>query len=425
MAWGKPYRQPKFMRLLCLSNGHGEDVIAVRILAQLRQQLPACKIAALPIVGTGGAYDRAGIEIAGPVRQMPSGGFIYLDGGKQAWRDLRGGLAQLAWQQWQTVRHWPGKILAVGDVVPLAFAWGSGCDYAFVGTAKSEYYLRQESGAWLPQTPWLDRRLGGVYLPWERWLLSRRRCKGIFPRDRLTTEILQQQGIPAEDLGNPMMDAIAPEFPANPNPNTLKILLLPGSRLPEAARNWQLILKAMAGVLEIFPARSITFLAAIAPGIPFATLTAALPDTWKHAPAASGPIADPDSLIFQATTHSARLQLTQKAYHSCLLLADVAIAMAGTATEQFVGLGKPALTFAGEGPQFVESFAEAQSRHLGASIAFVGSPQATAPALQDLLGDSARSARMAIEGRQRLGPAGAAERIATRLRAALFGVVSG
>ncbi|MEO0949128.1 MAG: lipid-A-disaccharide synthase-related protein [Cyanobacteria bacterium J06641_5] len=424
MAWENPYRQSKFMELLCLSNGHGEDVIAVRILAQLHQQLPTCKIAALPIVGTGQAYSRAGIQIAGPVQQMPSGGFIYLDGGKQAWRDLRGGLAQLTWQQWQAVRHWPGKILAVGDIVPLAFAWGSNRDYAFVGTAKSEYYLRQESGAWLPQTPWFDRRLGGVYLPWERWLLRRQRCKGIFPRDRLTTEILQQQGIPAADLGNPMMDAIAPEFPTNPELDTLKILLLPGSRPSEAVRNWQPILTAVASILDTFSARSITFLGAIAPGISLKTLATALPATWQPVTSAPKPIADPDAWVFQVAQRKcpARLQLTQKAYHSCLRLADVAIAMAGTATEQFVGLGKPAFTFAGTGPQFVEAFAEAQSRHLGAAIIFVESPQAVAIALQELLADSERLAHIASVGRQRLGPPGAAERIATRVSQQLLGM---
>jgi uncharacterized protein (TIGR03492 family) len=39
---------------------------------------------------------------------------------------------------------------------------------------------------------------------------------------------------------------------------------------------------------------------------------------------------------------------------------DLALAMAGTATEQFVGLGKPALVIPGAGPQFTRLFAERQ-----------------------------------------------------------------
>ncbi|HEY9641810.1 MAG TPA: hypothetical protein V6C57_15080, partial [Coleofasciculaceae cyanobacterium] len=132
------------MKLLCLSNGHGEDAIALRILQALQQQPVPPKISALPIVGEGQAYTRHGISLAGAVKAMPSGGFIYMDGHQLA-RDLQGGLLQLTRAQLKTVKDWGkqgGMILAVGDIVPLLFAWWSGAPYAFVGTAKSEYYLR-------------------------------------------------------------------------------------------------------------------------------------------------------------------------------------------------------------------------------------------------------------------------------------------
>lgn len=86
---------------------------------------------------------------------MPSGGFIYMDGGRQLVRDVRGGLVQLTLSQIKAVRTWvnlqkksgnKSAILAVGDIVPLLFAWGSGVNYAFIGTARSEYYVRDEVG---------------------------------------------------------------------------------------------------------------------------------------------------------------------------------------------------------------------------------------------------------------------------------------
>ena len=135
------------MKLLCISNGHGEDGIAVRILKQLRSLPGAPTLAALPIVGEGRAYEKAGIAIQGATQAMPSGGFIYMDR-YQLFRDLQGGLVGLTLAQLKTARQWAqsgGKILAVGDIVPLAIAWQSGADYAFVGTAKSEYYLRNET----------------------------------------------------------------------------------------------------------------------------------------------------------------------------------------------------------------------------------------------------------------------------------------
>jgi uncharacterized protein (TIGR03492 family) len=129
----------------------------------------------------------------------------------------------------------------VGDIVPLLFAELSGAPYGFVGTAKSEYYVRDEAG-YCPIAH-LGNLVGFVYYPWERWLMSRRRCKAVFPRDKLTTETLQKWSIPAFDLGNPMMDGIAPEHPApvfyetnaelKEMQRSLVVTLLPGSRVPK------------------------------------------------------------------------------------------------------------------------------------------------------------------------------------------------
>src|SRR4028118_55547 len=171
------------MQLLCLSNGHGEDVIAVRICEPLFRSPAAPELVALPLVGEGRAYSQAGIPIIGPVQTMPSGGFIYMEG-RQLLRDVQGGLVQLTLAQLKAVRRWSkkgGVILAVGDIVPLLFAWLSGAPYAFVGTAKSEYYLRDEGGPLArksrPGAGWSWSR--SVYLPWERWLMTRERCRGV------------------------------------------------------------------------------------------------------------------------------------------------------------------------------------------------------------------------------------------------------
>ena len=68
--------------------------------------------------------------------------------------------------------------------------------------------------------------------------------------------------------------------------------------------------------------------------------------------------------------------LTQTAYADCLQGAEAAIAMAGTATEQFVGLGKPAFTTPGAGPQFTPTFAQLQTRLLGPSVILVDTAEA-------------------------------------------------
>jgi uncharacterized protein (TIGR03492 family) len=404
------------MKLLVLSNGHGEDAIAVRILEQLQQHPHAPQLAALPIVGEGKAYQKLNIPIIGPVQKMPSGGFIYMDR-RQFWQDIKGGLLQLTLAQYQAIQNWGktgGKILAVGDIVPLLFAWLSGAEYAFVGTAKSEYYLRDET-AWLTSTSALEKWLGSVYLPWERWLMSHPHCKAVFPRDRLTAKILQQWTIPAFDLGNPMMDGIESSYQASVNREnySLRIVLLPGSRMPEAQRNWQKILPAVEGIISAFSDRSLLFLAAIAPYediFPFQRDLLAYGWNLGARETFPLPIEDPQKLIF--TRENATLALSQQAYIACLQETQVAIAMAGTATEQFVGLGKPAIAIVGEGPQFTSIFAEAQTRLLGESLILVSQPQEVVPVLQSLLQDRERLEKIAANGRQRMGEAGAARRIA-------------
>ncbi|AKV65273.1 hypothetical protein VL20_26 [Microcystis panniformis FACHB-1757] len=49
-----------------------------------------------------------------------------------------------------------------------------------MGTAKSEYYLRDEQG-WLDSSSMIDRLWGSYYYPWERWLMAHPRCRGFFP----------------------------------------------------------------------------------------------------------------------------------------------------------------------------------------------------------------------------------------------------
>ena len=429
------------MRFLCLSNGHGEDAIALRILRALQQQDHPPEIAALPLVGEGQVYDRADIPVIGPVKAMPSGGFVYMDG-KQLARDVRGGLVALTRDQIKAIRVWchgengggNSCILAVGDIVPLLFAWLSGVSYAFVGTAKSEYYLRNEEGP-VSRLSWFDhfeRWSGSVYVPWERWLMSRPNCKAVIPRDSLTTHTLKQWSIPAYDLGNPMMDSLdptgkldLPEAIAPSDSPPLTILLLPGSRAPEAHRNWQLILTAIASVQEKLGDRSLLFVAAIAPSLDLTPFIDLLPASqwrpidgletasgycrWRgyaNVASQSNPVSD----VAPAT-----LILSQTAFNDGLHQADVAIALAGTATEQFVGLGKPAITIPGTGPQFTPAFAEAQTRLLGPSIIPVQSPQEVGGAIASLLNNPEQQERIRQNGQHRMGQPGASERIAACL----------
>lgn len=399
------------MKLLVISNGHGEDAIAVRIVEQLQHIAPKLEIVALPIVGEGLAYQKCSVPFAGKVQTMPSGGFVYMSG-EQLAADLRGGLFQLTLHQLKVVHRW-GKtknpILAVGDIVPLLFARLSGSPYAFVGTAKSEYYLRDSNGEWLDSTPWLQRFFGSDYLPWEKWLLKQ--ATGIYPRDRLTCSVLQQQEVLAIDAGNPMMDGFQISQRQERKESQLTVVLLPGSRMPEAMNNWQQILKAVNKLTKMTQYK-LSFEAAIAPGIDINQLVEKLLAAgWEKQ-------AHSQKMLF--AYQEANLWLRQNAYESCLEEADIAIAMAGTATEQFVGLGKPAITMSGTGAQCTPAFMEAQSRLLGCSILWVQHPDEVADAIEHLLSSPALQQQIYDNGRARMGTPGAAARIARHLKTTLL-----
>lgn len=428
------------LKLLCLSNGHGEDAIALRILQALQSldhpsgQSP--EIAALPLVGEGHTYINNDIPVVGPVKAMPSGGFIYMDN-KQLMRDVKGGLVSLTLDQIKTIKQWGkrgGSILAVGDVVPLCFAWLSGVPYAFVGTAKSEYYLKDENGP-IPRLHWFDQLenwSGSVYLPIDRWFMKRPNCKAVIPRDTITTTILKQWPIPAYDLGNPMMDNLDPSgdlmmppavtvleqkiektMKSDDKTTPLTILLLPGSRAPECHRNWWLILKAVASVQAAFGDRPLVFLVAIAPSLDLAPFVEALaPDHLASDHWISTEIKDPLLGFVSSTQPTSFLVMGQQIFNDSLQQAEVAIALAGTATEQFVGLGKPAITIPGEGPQFTPAFAEAQTRLLGPSIIPVQSPDEVGGAIAQLLSNPSQLDRIRRNGQHRMGKPGAAARIA-------------
>ncbi|MCL2926971.1 MAG: lipid-A-disaccharide synthase-related protein [Trichodesmium sp. MAG_R01] len=445
------------LKILCVSNGHGEDVIGSQILQELKKYPLPPDLVALPIVGEGQAYTIADFSIIGPRQRMPSGGFIYMDG-KQLWRDVKSGLLSIVLAQLKASRSWVSDqtndghqvvILAVGDIVPLLFAWLSGAPYTFLGTAKSEYLIRDQNEQLLPRS-WVESFLlssGSVYFPWERWLMSRKKCGAVLVRDDLTAKMLRKKSIRAYYVGNPMMDGVklksSMELMSGNKAQMLEmhdqltITLLPGSRSPEAYANWQIILQAVTGLLESFPQKKFLFLAAIAPNLDLEAFTKQLLfDHWQteqeiltqnQNSILQMPTDKPEltfcfreksihfPIKFISQNKNASLILNQQAFQEFIHQGDLAIAMAGTATEQFVGLGKPAIAIPGKGPQFTSTFAENQSRLLGISQILVKDPREVCGVVKSLLDNLEQRRLIAKNGVKRMGRSGAAKRIANFL----------
>jgi uncharacterized protein (TIGR03492 family) len=338
-------------RILLISNGHGEDLSASLLGRELlnRQQ----RVEALPLVGAGDAYRRAGIGVIGRTRNFSTGGLGYTS--------LRGRLTELWQGQVQYLfgrilslmrhRREYGLVVAVGDLVPVLAAWLSGRPSVVYLVAYSSHYE------------------GKLRLPWPcGWLLRQDRIKAIWSRDALTADDLSGQlGRPVRFLGNPFQDAVA----AAASPTAAArgrfvqgLGLLPGSRLPEAKANLLLMLAVLQRLPEPLQRPGALRLQAALVGELGAAevLAAAAPLGWTLAEPGRG---GQDVVLRWGHLE---LRLLWQGFVEVLRDSDLLMAMAGTAAEQAVGLGKPVLQLAGSGPQFNGRFAEAQRRLLGAGV---------------------------------------------------------
>jgi uncharacterized protein (TIGR03492 family) len=194
----------------------------------------------------------------------------------------------------------------------------------------------------------------------------------------------------------------------------LRVTLLPGSRPPEAYRNWQMLVTGLESLGRVvcdsasltIHERIVEAIAGITPSLDLSELQACLKN-WQF-----GGFGEWGG-IWQY--QNIKLHLAVDQYAHCLAWGDVALAMAGTATEQFVGLGKPAIVIPGAGPQFTKLFAERQCDLLGESLILVEEAENVGEVVKNLMEDTDQLSAIAHNGHLRMGDAGAAARIATKL----------
>lgn len=385
------------MKVLFLSNGHGEDLNASLILAALRSLEPSLQIRAMSLVGMGNAYRRLQVDIIGPTQNLPSGGIIYLNPWNWV-KDITSGLIGLTLQQIRAVLQEKTScdlLIAVGDIVPIAIAYLTGRPFVAFIVSTSSYYE------------------GKLRLPWiTEFCLRSPRCQRVFTRDQFTAEDLQQRGLKkAIFAGYPIMDVLqSGNNDLGLAPNLPMIALLPGSRLPEAIHNLQLQLQACEAIAF---KRPVQFRAALVPSITEEDLQVlAKTMGWRYH--GSGKLVNP--------VQNFRVICYWDAFADILQQCDLAIGMAGTAVEQAVGLGKPVVQIPGAGPQFTYAFAEAQMRLLGSSVKTIGkSPnddslfENVAKNIDKILDDSDYLETCLQNGKQRVGDAGGSVGIAQRI----------
>ncbi|BBC24143.1 lipid-A-disaccharide synthase-related protein [Pseudanabaena sp. ABRG5-3] len=390
-------------RVLFISNGHGEDLNACEVLKALRHKYPHVEAIALPLVGDGKAYRRAGVEIATPTKALPSGGFGYMSLRKQI-ADFQSGLVSLTWQQIKAAKSCGQTcdfVFATGDVLPAIFAYLTGLPYALFLVSSSGFYENR----FTPR--------------WELALIMRSpRCRQILTRDAYSAELLQQGGYTHTSFaGYPIMDVLEPTGKhLHLIPNVPMIALLSGSRLPEAAENLVLQMRLCVAIAQEFAPNPVQFRAALVPSLMPQLPELATNAGWEYA----------DGKLHQRDLDISVLCFSD-AFPDILQQCDLAIGMAGTAVEQAVGLGKPVVQIMGNGPQFSYRFAEAQQRLLGLSVQTIGKKSATPEILREAarcvkrtLGDRDYLECCKQNGLERVGTKGGSEGLADAIASQIF-----
>ena len=382
-------------QVLFLSNGHGEDLNASLIVGELQKIQPQLSIAALPLVGEGKAYQKLPVPIIAPTATMPSGGIIYTN--PFNWiKDIGAGLIGLTIKQIQAafkVSKNCDLLIAVGDIVPIAIARLTGRPFVAFIVSTSSYYE------------------GTIKLPLLTELCLRSdKCLRVFTRDKYTATDLQNRGIKkAIFAGYPIMDVLTPTGKDLELDSQIPMIaLLAGSRLPEALSNLALQLQVCEEIVKIKPMQ---FRAAIIPSIRETDLeNLAKQEGWHYLGAG------------KLEKNGALLYCYRDAFADILHHCDACLAMAGTAVEQAVGLGKPVLQIPGFGPQFTYPFAEAQMRLLGESVITIGKKPTevnlfknAAVKIVDILADSQYLHRCLENGKIRVGESGGSKNIAEEI----------
>ena len=397
-------------RLLLLSNGHGEDLSGALLGQALLKQ--GHQVDALPLVGSGQPYRDDQIPVVVSTREFSTGGLGYTS--------LRGRLTELiqgqvlhllqALLRLLRIRRRYDLVVVIGDVIPVMAAWLCARPVATYLVAYSSHYE------------------GRLNLPWPCGAcLANERFRAVFSRDLLTAKDLSAQlGRPVQFVGNPFMDPVLAPAPALPA-RRRRLALLPGSRRPELEHNLLLLLRAVEALpAPVYSTGELAVDLALIRSLSDQSLEALVaPKGWQLQPASSS-----TGELARLVNGPRQVLVHRGAFAAVVQNANLVLAMAGTATEQAVGLAKPVVQMAGAGPQFTASFAEAQRRLLGPTVFCAEGESgeqatvlATARLVLDLLERSVQDRQLQRLCRQqadeRLGSMGGAEQMATAISSLL------
>ena len=329
-------------RILLLSNGHGEDLSGSLLAKYLIKR--GNLVDALPIVGQGIHYRNESIRIIGKTKIFKTGGIGYNSLKGRIYEIFGGQIIYLLKKFFLSykLRKNYDFYLVVGDIVPVFFSWFARKDFFTYLVAYSSHYE------------------GKLNLPWPcKFFLLSKNARKIYTRDLLTAnDLTQQLRKSVSFFGNPFMDKFS-LIKKKSNIFNFSIGVFPGSRFPEVVENLSLILEVLEEMSYLNYFEKIEFNFALVNSLSIERLKQILNKrNWIYQK-------NSKNNYFQFKYKFIKVNFKWNYFEEILFASKFVVSMAGTATEQAIGLAKPVVQIEGKGPQFTKSFAEAQRRLLG------------------------------------------------------------
>jgi hypothetical protein len=357
-------------KILFISNGHGEDIVAAQIIKELHEK--DLEIDVMPVVGKGNVYKDLPVKVIGPKKALPSGGF-GLRNYSYLIKDIFSGLPGKIISQIKTLNKnkWSyNLVIGIGDIVPIIYSMLTGCKFIFIGVNKSEYYKKLAFNY-----TWIEKKL------------LKDNCELTLARDLKTAKALASYGINAKYVGNPMMDAVqaigASEYQKIRKGGKKVIGFLPGTR-EDAYKNIEDFCKIAWQISQVN--KKIRFI-----------------------------LSRPSTLDRKKLSNikiPVNIKLSGN-FKDVLSRSSVIIGLSGTGNEQAAGIGLPVIAFPGRGAQFNSRFARGQKELLGNALLLLPRRSETiAKEAIALLKNRKRIVSMASAGKKRMGGPGATKRIA-------------
>lgn len=382
--------------ILFVSNCFGEDIVGSLIADELailcKEKEKKIEIYGASLIGPGKEYEKRGIKLLYSSPLPPSGGFPTKSF-KAFIEDL---LSGALFNPFRFIRHlskFKEKIefsFVIGDffLLYLTRTVFKNARTFFFSLAKSDYFMPHY-------------KIEKEYLKKHNIIT--------FTRDKLTAKNLIKYGINALYYGNPMMDALVLKNANFKIPEKKRVVgILPGSR-KEAYKN----LKKILYLVKKFQRDDLYFIAAI---------PETMDDNRIKEIAASMGFNYKESKPFPEICWGPHtICLTRGIMADVISKSEVVIGLAGTANEQAAGMGKPVISFRGEGPQTTRKRMKEQEKLLGGASRFVESfPEGVIKEVELLLSDEKEAANRGITGKERMGEKGGARNIATYIYNKIF-----